>query len=93
MYHQSCTWMLVQGCEIHSIAVGGGAITAQRRESAEEDTGFAFLGCKITGTGTTVLGRPWGPYSRVVWVSSYMSSAIQPEGWNDWGDSKRQRYI
>ncbi|XP_019170363.1 PREDICTED: putative pectinesterase 11 [Ipomoea nil] len=84
---------LFEGCEIHSIAVGGGAITAQRRESAEENTGFTFLGCKITGTGTTVLGRPWGPYSRVVWVSSYMSSAIQPEGWNDWDDPKRQRTV
>ncbi|XP_009621417.1 putative pectinesterase 11 [Nicotiana tomentosiformis] len=80
---------LYERCHIHSVAAG--AITAQGRESPLENTGFTFLGCKITGTGgSTALGRPWGSYSRVVFVYTFMSSIIQPEGWNDWGDSSKQ---
>lgn len=81
-----------QRCHIHSIAEEyPGAITAQKRSSPLENTGFTFLGCKITGVGNTVLGRPWGPYSRVVFALTYMSSVILPEGWNDWGDPTKQR--
>lgn len=66
--------------------------TAQHRDSPLENTGLTFLGCKITGVGTTLLGRPWGAYSRVVFAPTYMSSVILPEGWNDWGDPTKQRY-
>lgn len=55
-----------QRCHLHSISDGNGAITAQRREFPTENTGFVFLGCKITGNGNggALLGRPWGSYSR-----------------------------
>lgn len=66
-------------------------MTAQHRASPVENTGYTFLGCKITGIGKTLLGRPWGAYSRVIFALSYLSSAIQPEGWNDWGDPSNQR--
>ncbi|GMN35537.1 hypothetical protein TIFTF001_005372 [Ficus carica] len=84
---------LFEKCHIHSLAEGTGAITAQRRESPSEDTGFTFLGCTITGTRTAMLGRPWGDYSRVVFALSYMSNVILPQGWEDWGDQSKQRYI
>lgn len=83
----------LQKCHLHSVSEGTGAITAQRRQSPSEDTGFTFLGCKVTGVKTALLGRPWGPYSRVVFAFSYMSGAILPEGWDDWGDSSKQRFI
>ena len=85
--------MFLQKCHLHSLSEGNGAITAQQRGSTSENTGFTFLGCKITGVGTPYLGRPWGPYSRVVFVLSFMSSVVQPQGWDDWGDSNKQRYI
>ncbi|KAG4200149.1 hypothetical protein ERO13_A05G192900v2 [Gossypium hirsutum] len=69
---------------------GDASITAQRRESPSEDTGFTFLGCKITGVRSALLGRPWGAYSRVVFALSYMSGAILPQGWDDWGDTSKQ---
>ncbi|KAJ4967391.1 hypothetical protein NE237_019240 [Protea cynaroides] len=78
---------LFENCHLHSISKGNGAITAQRRESPSEDTGFSFLGCKITGVGSCFLGRPWGPYSRVVFSKTYMSGVVLPQGWDDWGDS------
>ncbi|XP_043710094.1 putative pectinesterase 11 [Telopea speciosissima] len=78
---------LFEKCHLHSLSEGTGAITAQRRESPSENTGFTFLGCKITGVGTCVLGRPWGDYSRVVFAMTYMSSSVLPQGWDDWGRS------
>lgn len=53
--------------------------------SSEENTGFYFVGCKITGVKSYTLGRPWGPYSRVVYAQSYLSSQVLPQGWDDWG--------
>ena len=83
----------LQRCHIHSLSTGNGAITAQKRVSSEENTGFTFLGCKITGVGKAVLGRPWGPYSRVVYALTYMSGLVLPQGWNDWHDYAKHTYI
>ncbi|RZS27452.1 hypothetical protein BHM03_00060918 [Ensete ventricosum] len=60
-----------------------------------ERTGYSFLQCKITGTGagTAILGRPWGPYSRVVFAFTNMSDAVLPEGWNDWNEPRNQRTL
>lgn len=81
-------------CHLRSLSVGTGAITAQRRMSPAEDTGFTFFGCKITGVKTAVLGRPWGTYSRVVFAFTYMTSVVLPQGWDDWGISTDQlRYL
>uniref|UniRef100_A0A803MSH3 pectinesterase n=1 Tax=Chenopodium quinoa TaxID=63459 RepID=A0A803MSH3_CHEQI len=76
---------LFQKCHIHSISKENGAITAQRRSKPEEDTGFYFVDCRVTGIKSYTLGRPWGPYSRVVFVNSYMSSEVNSQGWDDWG--------
>ncbi|KAH9656711.1 putative pectinesterase 11 [Citrus sinensis] len=83
---------LFESCHIHSLSTGNGAITAQKRVLPEENTGINFLGCKITGVGKAVLGRPWGTYSRVVYALTYMSGVIQPPGWDDWHDYSKQRY-
>ncbi|XP_068314315.1 putative pectinesterase 11 [Pyrus communis] len=77
-------------CHLHSISDGGGAITAQRKMSPSEDTGFIFFGCKITSVKTAVLGRPWGVYSRVIFAFTYMPNAILPQGWDNWGHSADQ---
>ncbi|KAL2477145.1 putative pectinesterase 11 [Forsythia ovata] len=86
-------YLTFQRCHLHSISGGNGAITAQKREFPSENTGFVFLGCKITGNGGALLGRPWGSYSRVVFALSYMSSVVQSEGWNDWGDPNEQSTV
>ncbi|XP_057533082.1 putative pectinesterase 11 [Amaranthus tricolor] len=76
---------LFQKCHLHSSSEDNGAITAQHRMTEEDDSGFYFVGCKITGLKTCTLGRPWGPYSRVVFSQTYMSSTVLPQGWDDWG--------
>uniref|UniRef100_A0A1D1Y5C0 Pectinesterase n=1 Tax=Anthurium amnicola TaxID=1678845 RepID=A0A1D1Y5C0_9ARAE len=77
-----------QGCEI--FVVGDkrmkikGSITAQNRQSAEDDSGFVFLKGKVYGVGGVYLGRAKGSHSRVVWARTYLSKTIVPEGWTNW---------
>ncbi|KAA3453632.1 Pectinesterase, catalytic [Gossypium australe] len=84
---------LFERCHLHTLSEGDASITAQQRESPSEETGFTFLGCKITGVRTAVLGRPWGPYSRVIFALIYMSNVILSQGWDDWGDSSKQSTV
>ncbi|XP_068638540.1 putative pectinesterase 11 [Aristolochia californica] len=84
---------LFERCHIHSVSEGEGAITAQRRVSPEENTGFIFLGGRISGTGNTLLGRPWGDFSRVVFAWIYMPSQVAPQGWSNWNDPSKQSTV
>ncbi|KAL6614865.1 hypothetical protein ACP70R_037135 [Stipagrostis hirtigluma subsp. patula] len=86
---------LFDKCHLHSTSPAGGAFTAHKRSSESENTGYSFVGCKLTGlgAGTSVLGRPWGSFSRVVFALSYMSGTVKAEGWDDWGDAAKQRTV
>ncbi|RDX66453.1 putative pectinesterase 48, partial [Mucuna pruriens] len=68
---------------IESMAKGLSVITAQGRESMAQDTGFTFLHCNITGSGSgnTYLGRAWKKSPRVVFAYTYMGSLINSRGW------------
>ncbi|KAJ0031885.1 hypothetical protein Pint_13604 [Pistacia integerrima] len=68
-------------------------ITAQSRDSQDEDTGISFQNCSILATdelysnSSTVksyLGRPWRVYSRTVFLESYIDDFIDPTGWTEW---------
>ncbi|CAN0909151.1 Putative pectinesterase 11 [Linum grandiflorum] len=80
-------------CHIHSLSKHNGSITAHDRDSESDQTGYVFLGCKVTGVGATLLGRAWGSYSRVVYAYSYLASNVLPIGWSDWGDKSKQRTV
>ncbi|XP_058747390.1 pectinesterase 31-like [Vicia villosa] len=82
---------LLEHCHIHCKSAG--FITAQSRKSPHEKTGFVFLRCVITGNGGssyTYLGRPWGPYGRVVFAFTYMDQCIKHVGWNNWGNVENE---
>uniref|UniRef100_A0A453AMY6 pectinesterase n=1 Tax=Aegilops tauschii subsp. strangulata TaxID=200361 RepID=A0A453AMY6_AEGTS len=85
-----CVVVCVQGCHVHAIARDYGALTAQNRQSMLEDTGFSFVGCRVTGSGALYLGRAWGTFSRVVFAYTYMDDIIVPRGWYNWGDPSRE---
>ncbi|MGA9670678.1 MAG: pectinesterase family protein [Terracidiphilus sp.] len=38
-----------------------------------------------TSNGGISLGRPWRPYSRVVYINTELSADVIPQGWNAWG--------
>ncbi|CAI5505248.1 unnamed protein product [Closterium sp. Naga37s-1] len=64
-----------------TIATHGGE-TRSKREG-----GFIFYRCWIAANapGVTVyLGRPWRAHARVVYMFSYLSNAVLPEGWVPW---------
>lgn len=78
--------------EIH--ASGPGYLTAQSRTSADQKTGYVIVNSKVTagpdvnGGGKhsgILLGRPWRPYARVVFMNTELPAEVKPQGWNNWG--------
>jgi pectinesterase len=39
---------------------------------------------------TIGLGRPWRPYSRVVYINSGLPAEVNPVGWNNWGKTTNE---
>ena len=79
-------------CEIHSR--GDGYVTAESRTTPDGPGGYVFYQCRLTGENTTkgvYLGRPWRPYSRVVYIDCYMGEHIRPEGWNNWDNAENEK--
>ncbi|PPR87165.1 hypothetical protein GOBAR_AA33531 [Gossypium barbadense] len=50
---------LFERCHLHTLSKGDTSITAQRRESPLKETGFTFLGCKITQMSNVILPQGW----------------------------------
>ena len=83
--------VVFDSCEI--FCKDNGYVTAASTlESAEY--GFVFLNCKITGDAASnsfYLGRPWRPYSNVVFIDCFLDKQIKPEGWNNWGNEENEK--
>lgn len=88
--------VILQECNIVSRKPMPGqftVITAQSRDSPDEDTGISFQNCSIIATVDlysnsssikSYLGRPWRVYSRTVYLESYIDDFIDPRGWTKW---------
>ncbi|KAL9285086.1 hypothetical protein ACSQ67_024525 [Phaseolus vulgaris] len=75
---------MYKDCWLHSIATRFGSIAAHDRKQKEEKTGFAFVGCRVTGTGPLYVGRAMGQYSRIVYSYTYFDDIVAHGGWDDW---------
>lgn len=56
--------------------------------------GYVFLNCTITGSAaahTFLLGRPWRPYAKTVFINCYLDKQIAPEGWSNWGKPDNEK--
>jgi pectinesterase len=83
--------------EIH--ANGPGYLTAQSRTAPDQTTGYVILDSKVTSRmepdaaangeapkkDVIGLGRPWRPYSRVVYIRTALPADVLAEGWSAWG--------
>lgn len=92
--------VVFQGCNIVSRLPMPGqftVITAQSRDTPDEDTGMSMQNCSVLATedlynsynssSTRVksyLGRPWREYSRTVFIESYIDEFIDAAGWTKW---------
>ncbi|EGZ09818.1 hypothetical protein PHYSODRAFT_338541 [Phytophthora sojae] len=79
-----------ESCDIEP--VGPGCITANRRVNESSPSFYVFNNARVfssIGNGTAYLGRPWRPYSRVVWQNSELSDVIHPDGWQQWNKDKK----
>jgi hypothetical protein len=81
-------YIYMQSCEIFVISDKRvkihGSVTAQNRESKDENSGFVFVKGKVYGVGDVYLGRAKGAYSRVIFAKTYLSKTIVPKGWTNW---------
>lgn len=71
-------------------------ITAHGPTNSKNKTGFSFRFCSIIpdtsliakSSKATYLGRPWSQYAITVFMQSFISSIIKPEGWVGWNRSE-----
>ncbi|CAJ1975705.1 unnamed protein product [Sphenostylis stenocarpa] len=88
--------VILQDCNIISRKPLPGqatVITAQSRDSPNEPTGIVIQNCNITASFNdnslkSYLGRPWKPYSRTVYLESFIDDFIDPKGWTEWPNKK-----
>ncbi|XP_074567451.1 putative pectinesterase/pectinesterase inhibitor 51 isoform X2 [Curcuma longa] len=72
-------------------------VTAHGRTDPAQPTGFVFERCTVNGSEEYMrlyrsnpavhrvyLGRPWKEYSRTVFIDSYLTEIVRPEGWMPW---------
>ncbi|KUF86945.1 hypothetical protein AM588_10002377 [Phytophthora nicotianae] len=76
-------------CDIE--VVGKGYVTANGRESESNPSWYVFNHANVftanaSLVGKAYLGRPWRPYSRVVFQNSELSGVVNPEGWKRWNN-------
>ncbi|UPX16919.1 uncharacterized protein EKO05_0007300 [Ascochyta rabiei] len=67
--------------------IGKGYITASGRDAANNTSIYVFNQANVRGTSganSTYLGRPWRPWSRVIFQRSYLGDVVRPEGWSRW---------
>lgn len=72
-------------CDIETI--GPGFITANGRDAENNTSFYVFNQCHVNGTSgvaSTVLGRPWRQFSRVVFQRSYLGDVVKSDGWERW---------
>ncbi len=82
--------------EIHIMRPG--FLTAQSRTAPEQTTGYVVTNSRVTSSIATpppadptkvvrtsfFLGRPWRPYSRVIFMNTELPPDLDPAGWSAW---------
>jgi pectinesterase len=59
--------------------------------SISESSSLAGAKSIASAKGTIGLGRPWRPYSRVVYINTELPADIDPAGWNNWNSAANEQ--
>ena len=89
IFGSSTAWF--ENCEIHSLRNGGYLTAASTEEGWKY--GYIFHRCRLTaeyGVEKVMLGRPWRPYAKTVYIDCMMGKHINPMGWFNWGKEKEK---
>ncbi len=55
------------------------------------DTATPGAKSSASAHSTTGLGRPWRPYSRVVYINTELPADLNPAGWNNWNNPANEQ--
>lgn len=77
-------------CHLHCLK--DGYITAASTPPGAAH-GLVFADGRITGAEgvKTYLGRPWREFAQTVFLRTWMSDAIRPEGWHNWNKPRAEQ--
>ena len=56
--------------------------------------GYVFVNCNITGDAPAhsfLLGRPWRPFAKTVFINCTLGSTVKPVGWDNWGNIENEK--
>jgi len=73
----------------------GGFYTAASTTEGKK-FGYVFLNCHITGDApenTFLLGRPWRPFAKTVFLYCKLGNQVKPEGWNNWSKPANEKTV
>src|SRR5215475_6399312 len=66
-------------------------VTTSLEQSPAPDANTAGAQSTASAKGFTYLGRPWRPYSRVVYIHTELASDLNPAGWNNWNNPANEK--
>jgi pectinesterase len=58
---------------------------------ASTDASLAGARSIASAKGTIGLGRPWRPYSRVIYINTELPADLNPAGWNNWNNPANEK--
>ncbi|MET0463244.1 MAG: pectinesterase family protein [Chitinophagaceae bacterium] len=56
--------------------------------------GYVFRHCELTGSGVAgsfLLGRPWRPYAKTVFIDCRIDQIVEGKGWSNWGNTANEQ--
>ncbi len=56
--------------------------------------GYVFLHCNITGSAAAdsfLLGRPWRPFAKTVFLYCKLDKQVKAEGWSNWNNAENEK--
>lgn len=83
--------VLFEKCTIKSLS--NSYITAASTTPAQK-FGLVFLDCTLiadTAAKKVLLGRPWRPHARTVFINTNMGEHISPAGWDNWRNPENEK--